>query len=74
MCSRYEPVLQRVKLSTYFRADDPPPFDLNPELWPGYIGLFICKHEFADVGDEAVPFRELMVGSLCHASSPKSTY
>lgn len=64
MCSRYEPVLQRVKLSTHFGVDEPPPFDLRPELWPGYIGPFIRKHEFATVGDEAVPFRELMVGSF----------
>ena len=28
------------------------------------MGPFIRKHKFADVGDEAVPFKELMVGSF----------
>lgn len=63
MCSRYEPLLNPVKLSGYFGID----FierGLRPELWPGYLGPFIRKHEHADVGDEAVPFRELMVGSF----------
>lgn len=63
MCSRYKPVLTPVKLQTYFGVSDLYE-GLKPELWPGYIGPFIRKHEHADVGDEAVPFRELMVGSF----------
>lgn len=37
---------------------------MKPSLWPGYSGPFVRKHEFADVGDEAVPFRELLTGSF----------
>jgi putative SOS response-associated peptidase YedK len=64
MCSRYEPVLKRVALSTHFGVDEPLPFDMRTELYPGYIGPFVHKHEFAEVGDQAVPFRELHVGSF----------
>lgn len=63
MCSHYDPVLNRKSLKTYFEVDDVPP-DLKPSMWPGYTGPFVRKHEHADVGDEAVPFRELMVGSF----------
>ena len=31
-------------------------------MWPGYLGLFVRRHEFADVGDEAVPDREALLG------------
>jgi len=63
MCSRYEPVLNRVRLNQHFGIDQ---IDsgLKPELYPGYLGHFIRKHEHADVGDEAVPLRELMIGSF----------
>lgn len=63
MCSNYDPVLDKAKLRNHFGVDDLPA-DLKPRLWPGYDGPFVRKHEFADVGDEAVPFRELMVGSF----------
>jgi putative SOS response-associated peptidase YedK len=63
MCSHYDPVIDVNKLLNYFSVSDIPP-DLNPSLWPGYLGPFVRKHEHADVGDEAVPFRELMVGSF----------
>jgi putative SOS response-associated peptidase YedK len=63
MCSHYDPVIDANKLLNYFSVVDIPP-DLRPSLWPGYLGPFIRKHEHADVGDEAVPFRELMVGSF----------
>lgn len=63
MCSNYKPLLNRQKLETHFGVSDIPE-GLKETLWPGYIGPFIRKHEFADVGDEAVPFKELMVGSF----------
>lgn len=63
MCSRYEPLLNTTKLKTYFGVKDIEP-GLRKELWPGYMGPFIRKHEFSDVGDEAVPLKELMVGSF----------
>lgn len=63
MCSNYDPVLNSTKLRLHFGVDTPPS-ELKPRLWPGYIGPFVRKHEFADVEDETVPFRELMVGSF----------
>lgn len=63
MCSHYDPVIDANKLLNYFGVSDIPP-DLNPSLWPGYMGPFVRKHEHADIGDEAVPFRELIVGSF----------
>lgn len=63
MCSHYDPVLDPHKLLTHFGVSDIPA-GLKDSLWPGYIGPFIRKHENADVGDEAVPFSELLVGSF----------
>jgi len=63
MCSHYDPVIERAKLQQYFGVEQEQ-LNLKPSLWPGYIGPFVRKHEFADVGDEAVPFRELMTGSF----------
>lgn len=63
MCSHYDPQTDPKRLQTYFGIADVP-LGLKPSLWPGYHGPFLRKHEFADVGDEAVPFRELQVGSF----------
>lgn len=63
MCSHYDPQIDPARLRTYFGVDDLP-LGLKPSLWPGYHGPFVRKHEFADVGDDAVPFRELQVGSF----------
>ncbi len=63
MCSHYDPQTDPARLRTYFGVDDRP-LGLKTSLWPGYHGPFVRKHEFADVGDEAVPFRELLVGSF----------
>lgn len=63
MCSHYDPQTDPARLRTYFGVDDLP-LGLKPSLWPGYHGPFVRKHEYADVGDDAVPFRELMVGSF----------
>jgi putative SOS response-associated peptidase YedK len=63
MCSHYDPVADITTLQTHFGVHHLP-LGLKPSLWPGYLGPFIRKHEHADVGDEAVPFRELMVGAF----------
>ncbi len=63
MCTHYDPQTDPARLKAYFGASDLP-FGLKPSLWPGYHGPFLRKHEFADVGDEAVPYRELLVGSF----------
>ncbi|WP_300493317.1 SOS response-associated peptidase [uncultured Methylophaga sp.] len=63
MCSHFDPLLDNAKLETYFGVSQLP-LGLKTSLWPGYVGPFIRKHEFADVGDDAVPFSELLVGSF----------
>jgi len=63
MCSHYDPLIDAKKLKQHFGVDDIPP-GLKPSLWPTYLGPFVRKHEHADVGDEAVPFKELMIGSF----------
>ncbi len=63
MCSHYDPQTDPARLRTYFGVEDLP-LGLKTSLWPGYHGPFVRKHEFTDVGDEAVPFRELLVGSF----------
>lgn len=63
MCSHYDPQTDPARLRTYFGVDDIP-MGLKASLWPGYHGPFVRKHEYADVGDEAVPFRELLAGSF----------
>ena len=63
MCSHYDPQTDPARLRTYFGVEDVP-WGLKSSLWPGYHGPFVRKHEFADVGDDAVPFRELLVGSF----------
>jgi putative SOS response-associated peptidase YedK len=63
MCAHYDPQTDPARLKAYFDVGDLP-LGLKSSLWPGYHGPFLRKHEFADVGDEAVPFRELLVGSF----------
>ena len=63
MFAHYDPQIDPVRLKTHFGVGDLP-LGLKPSLWPGYHGPFLRRHEFADVGDEAVPFRELLVGSF----------
>ncbi len=63
MCAHYDPQTDPARLKSFFGVSDPP-LGLKQSLWPGYFGPFIRKHEFPDVGDEAVPLRELLVGSF----------
>jgi len=63
MCAHYDPQTDPSRLRAHFGVGDLP-LGLKPSLWPGYHGPFIRKHEFIDIGDEAVPFRELLVGSF----------
>lgn len=63
MCAHFDPVIQPQRLCTFFGVNDLP-LDLKPSLWPGYFGPFVRRHEFAEVGDEAVPLREGLVGSF----------
>lgn len=63
MCSHFNPVLDPRRLSLHFKVTG---IDIGTKsgIWPGYVAPFIRKHEHADVGDDAVPFRELMTGSF----------
>lgn len=63
MCAHYDPMTDPARLNDFFGVSDLPP-DLKASLWPGYFGPFLRKHEFAEVGDVAVPLRELLVGSF----------
>ena len=63
MCSHYDPATSPSRLKAYFDVADLP-LGLKLSLWPGYTGPFIRRHEFADVGDEAVPVREALVGAF----------
>ena len=63
MCSHYDPQTDPARLHANFGVADLP-LGLKSSLWPGYHGPFVRKHEFADVGDDAVPLRELLVGSF----------
>lgn len=63
MCAHYDPQTDPARLRTFFGVSDLP-LGLKPSLWPGYHGPFLRKNEFAEVGDEAVPLRELLVGSF----------
>lgn len=60
MCAHYEaPKAERYRQA--FRVE--PPADLGKtDVWPGYMAGFIRRHPNADVGDEAVPEFEAMVG------------
>jgi len=63
MCAHYDPQTDPAPLKAFFGVSDLP-LGMKPNLWPGYHGPFLRRHEFADVGDDAVPFRELLVGSF----------
>ena len=65
MCANYDPLITPERFSTHFNVYvSDLPLDLKSSLWPGYFGPFLRKHEFVGVGDDAVPFRELRVGSF----------
>ena len=63
MCAHYDPQIDPARLNHFFGVNDLP-LGLKSSLWPGYHGPFVRKHEFSEVGDEAVPLREALVGSF----------
>ncbi len=61
MCSNYKPITNTNQLHQSFGLGSiENTGDLD--LWPGYSGLFIRPHPHSEVGDEAVPAREGVVG------------
>ena len=61
MCAHYHSVTDPTKLRQYFGVDAPSGA-VKSDVWPGYSSVFIRRHPHADVGDEAVPNREAVVG------------
>lgn len=63
MCSHYQSVKNREKYRRHFGID--PPDDLGRyDVWPMYHSVFIRRHPLADVGDDAVPEREALLGNF----------
>lgn len=61
MCSHYEAPRNPEIYRSSFHVD--PPRDLGKhDVWPGYPAGFIRRHEFADVGDDAVQEFEALTG------------
>ena len=61
MCSHYQGMKDRERFRRQFGADAPD--DLGrADLWPGYQGSLVRRHPHADVGDDAVPEREALLG------------
>jgi hypothetical protein len=61
MCSHYQALKERALYRRHFGVAPPP--DLGKaDMWPGYVGSFIRRHPHADVGDDAVPEREVLTG------------
>lgn len=63
MCAHYEGVKDPKTYADRY-SSAPPPDAGKVDLWPGYLGSFIRRHPHADVGDEAVPEREALLGSF----------
>ncbi len=61
MCSHYKPVTDINQLHQSFGLSKLDNIG-KPDMWPGYPGLFIRLHPNADVGDEAVPACEGVIG------------
>ena len=61
MCSHFEALARSDAMRQYFAVDNPiEPY--KADIWPNYPAPFIRRHPGADVGDEAVPMREGLVG------------
>lgn len=63
MCSHFESVRDRQTLKRHFQLNSVPEGG-KWDMWPGYLGPFVRRHEYADVGDDAVPEREALLGSF----------
>ncbi len=61
MCSNYVAVTSTERLRLFFGVEAPPA-PVKSEVWPIYAAPFIRRHPNKDVGDDAVPPRESMVG------------
>lgn len=62
MCSNYDACTSTERLKLHFGVELPPGTNLRTDVWPTYQAPFVRRHPNADVGDDAVPPREAMVG------------
>ena len=63
MCAHYESVHDKALLKKHFGVSLPSEL-ARRDVWPGYMSTFIRRHENADVGDDAVPQHETLLGSF----------
>lgn len=63
MCSHYQGLQQPRTCREVFQVE-PPPHAGKENMWPCYQGCFIRRHPQAQVGDEAVPAREALIGQF----------
>ena len=61
MCSHYQGIKRPEAYREVFKAE-PPAMEGKEDMWPCYQGSFIRRHPHADVGDEAVPPHEALIG------------
>jgi len=61
MCAHYQAVTDLQTLRRQFGVDNSS-IEARSDVWPAYSSVFIRRHPYADVGDEAVPERELSLG------------
>lgn len=61
MCSHYQAPASPEMYRRSFKVE-PPQHLGKHDVWPGYAAGFICRHEHADVGDDAVPERVALTG------------
>lgn len=62
MCSHYQAVGERERYLRHFGVE-PPADPGKHDVWPGYAATFIRRPKEADVGDEAVPEREVHISA-----------
>lgn len=60
MCSHYESIKEPIQFTLEFGVDMPA--GRKVDVWPCYPSSFIRRPALADIGDEAVPSREAMLG------------
>lgn len=62
MCSHYQAITDLKKLERHFQVQNAP--ESRQELWPGYTGLFIRRHQPPNSSDTARPERQALPGTF----------
>ena len=61
MCSHYQALKEQERYIRAFGVE-PPAEPGKEDLWPGYMGSFIRRYPYGNVGDESVPASEAVSG------------